>query len=406
MWASAVISIGIIAVIMTMPSALGQCFGEADGDGKLEDPAKFVDGTTKFGLDLLTIMQDSKSGLVSNVVLSPVSVWLSLTNLWYGAGEDTKEQLKKALNLGSSDQKQVRLFQKGLMAGLKLDQASMDHVQLKLANRAYVDRGVTLNECIIRYMKPEVAQLSMVSKPEEAQQSINQWIDEQTGNGVSKILPADYVHEKTSMAVVNAGFLKASWTQRSVAPNGEKRSFFLSPNNTEEVIMYRHLPGTYQHAVIKDLGCNAFDVPFEGKQVRLVVLLPDDNLETSDVISKLNVSNLKSVFGTSKTSTTDLWMPLMHLKIGPELKGYLRELGIERLFQQDANLSGFSAKSIPADFVRHKSRVDLYGPSTEGKVGQLPEVSPNAMVIDRPFVFLIVHKWYDVVLFLGILRDP
>ena len=74
----------------------------------------------------------------------------------------------------------------------------------------------------------------------------------------------------------------------------------------------------------------------------MYVVLPNEDLNLNDLLINLNVKKLNANLNELKSAQLDLQLPKFKLTSDLNLKDALQKLGVETLFNEQANLSGIS----------------------------------------------------------------
>jgi serpin B len=148
----------------------------------------------------------------------------------------------------------------------------------------------------------------------------------------------------------------------------------------------------------------------------MCVLLPEPASNVHKLLATLNGNAWQERFVRQMSSRQGkLALPRFKLEYGTELKPPLQAMGMKLAFSRAADFSGMSATPQYLSAVKHKSFVDVNEEGTEAAaatVGMMrvtsmrPTASPFEMVVDRPFLFVIVDNQTQAILFLGIVLEP
>lgn len=409
MWKLAILAIGALTLSLTS-SASGQCFTNRDDDGHAvaaDALDRLVNGSTEFALDLFASVHRNRTSPDANVVLSPISIWSALTITWHGARGRTKQEMEQVLKYGDGNQKRVNRLFHNLTNSLQ----HRGHHILKVVNKLYLNEDLQLRECILDYLESETEELPLASNPEESRDVINQWVENQTDGLIDDLIPERYIDQYTRMVLVNAVYLKGTWETLFDRRMTESKEFFVEPNRAIMVDTMSQMGRFYKTASSSALRCSAIELPLQGDDVRMIVLLPDEGATVDDVVSRLGTSALKSVLDALAPKLVDLQLPKFSVEDSLDLEDNLKELGIRDLFSfRNADLSGFAADRIFAEFVRHDARIDVTEEGIEAAAAFAMGFSflsiPSEFYVNRPFVFLIQHKNLNAILFLGTIRNP
>uniref|UniRef100_L7N1U6 Serpin domain-containing protein n=1 Tax=Myotis lucifugus TaxID=59463 RepID=L7N1U6_MYOLU len=388
---------------------------------------------TRFAVDLFRTLKDNNPS--GNIFISPMSISSALAMVFLGARGTTEAQMSKNLYMN---------IQVIISSGEKADTLHFDAVKeihssfqslnadinkhgapyiLKLANRLYGEKTYEfLPEFLASTQEMYGAELASVDfqrASEDARKVINEWVKGQTEGKIPELLAAGMVDNMTKLVLVNAIYFKGNWQETFSKKSTTDTPFRLNKKDTKTVkMMYQK--SKFPFGYIEDLKCRVLELPYQGRDLSMVILLPDDiedeatglkKIEEQLTLEKLhewtNPENLRSI-------KVNVHLPRFKLEESYNLNSHLKSLGIEDLFNSTADLSGMSrARDLFISEIIHKSFVEVNEEGTEAaaaattlikKSGRLlPEEN---FVADHPFIFFIRHNPSTNILFLGRLSSP
>jgi serpin B len=159
------------------------------------------------------------------------------------------------------------------------------------------------------------------------------------------------------------------------------------------------------------------ELPYVGKDLSMLVLLPRKKDGLADLEKELNADRLKAI-SMRLRATTDVDVTLPKFKTTAEfrLDTELKALGMKRAFAPNAaNFAGMNGREndLHIGFVVHKAFIDVNEEGTEAAAATAVGVRttslpppPPVFRADHPFVYLIRDNKSGAVLFLGRLSDP
>ena len=154
-------------------------------------------------------------------------------------------------------------------------------------------------------------------------------------------------------------------------------------------------------------------LPYKGKTLSMLVLLPKEKSSLGAVESSLNAKGLESALSRLREQEIEVFLPKFKLTCGPlELSGTLAAMGMKDAFLDAADFSGMDGKKdLRISNVVHKAFVEVNEEGTEaaaatGVVMRLTAVRMSAFRADRPFVFLIRDNKTGSILFIGRVMNP
>ncbi|QQP35671.1 Leukocyte elastase inhibitor [Caligus rogercresseyi] len=307
-------------------------------------------GVFNFNFKLFNqIKKDDKNGVFSGFSLATI---LSMTSL--GAKGKTLKEIRVALGLPTS-KKQVKQAYSSITRGLTSTSLGDGNVTLEIANGVFPQKNFKITSF---FLKAQVKPLNYGS-PAVAVQEINSWVDGRR-----------FEARHTS----NRDFHLASGSQF--------RSHDACPEYGNSICLYRF------HRIRN----NTF--PYKGERFSMYILLPDEKLGLSGLEDKLDSGDLDpNVLDTINfESKRPVYLPKFKLSSSYDLKEGLQSIGIRRLFNHKADLSGIAG--IRCGSLRH------------GYDDEIHAIAPTPVIIDRPFLFLIRDSESGMIVFSGRVLNP
>ncbi|XP_052012766.1 leukocyte elastase inhibitor A-like [Apodemus sylvaticus] len=371
---------------------------------------------TLFALELFRTLNESSP--TGNIFFSPFSISSALAMVFLGTKGNTAAQLSKALHFDSVEDVHSR-FQS---LNAEVSRRGASHT-LKLANRLYGEKTYNfLPDFLASTQTMYGADLSPVDFQhayEDARKEINQWVKGQTEGKIPDLLAEDMVDEDTKLVLVNAIYFKGMWAEKFMTKDTKDAPFRLNKKDTKTVkMMYqkKYLPFGY----IPDLKCKVLEMPYQGGELSMVILLPEDIKDQSTGLKKiekqLTLEKLREWTKHETLRKIDVRVKLPRFKMEESytLNSNLDRLGVQDLFNPDnADLSGMSRfRELFMSTIAHKSFVEVNEEGTEaaaatGGVATACCLRPEEeFTADHPFLFFIRHNPTATVLFLGRVCSP
>ena len=244
---------------------------------------------------------------------------------------------------------------------------------------------------------------------EAARQEINADVERSTRGLIPDLLDGGAVSRDTGAVIVNALWLRASWTKPFERAETRPRPF-RAPGGTVEVPTMRT---TRQLPYAARDGWQAVSIP-AGDGVLADVLLPDGDLDSAT----LDVPTLEALLAATRPTEVALELPRVKVRGQASLAEPLADLGVRLLFTPDADLSGVTDGEEPltVDAVVHKAVLTLDEAGLEGAAATavmmtrlsavLSPPRPVPVRVDRPFLLLVRHRPTGALYFLARVTDP
>ncbi|XP_067418688.1 leukocyte elastase inhibitor-like [Emydura macquarii macquarii] len=364
---------------------------------------------THFALDLFRKLNETNP--TGNIFFSPVSISAALAMVLLGAKGNTETQLLKTLHFDVVEELHSRFHT--LTADINRSGASY---LLKLASRLYGEKTYSfLAEFLTNTQElygADLATVDFLHASDEARKQINQWVGEQTEGKIPNLLSEGSLNNMTRLVLVNAIYFKGNWAEKFKAANTTGKPFRLNKNERKTVqMMYQK--EKFPFGYISEQKCRVLELPYDGKELSMILLLPDDinddttglqQLEKQLTLEKLQEwtqpRNMRPIH-------VSVHLPKFKLEDSYDLKSDLSGLGLLDIFDSGkADLSGMSgARDLFLSKIVHKSFIEMNEEGTEAAaatgiimVGACRGQDFNA---DHPFLFFIRHNPTQSILFFG-----
>jgi len=369
-----------------------------------------VQGNTQFALELYGQLR-SKEG---NLFCSPFSISTALAMTSAGARGDTLAQMEKVLHL--PDQKRLH---PALAALLKQangsGSAKKRGYQLSTANALWGQKGypfladfLKLNK---KYYGAGLRHVDFSGGTETDRKTINAWVQKQTQDKIKDLLKRGVLTSDTRLVLTNAIYFKGDWASQFKKDRTRPEPFHLAAGKTVKVPLM-HQKQTFGY---HDGGSfQALEMPYVGKDLSMVVLLPKKVDGLADLEKSLTPANLGRWLKGLRSKEVQVALPRFKMTSAFQLKETLSSLGMPLAFSRRADFSGINGGKEPLfiSAVVHKAFVDVNEQGTEAAAATGVVVGTTSARVtpefraDRPFVFLIRDKRSDSVLFLGRVVNP
>ncbi len=343
-----------------------------------------------------------------NRLLSPLSVLCALGMVLGGAEGETRSQMEKALGISGDA---LNAFLGPWLAALAAEEDGALHVAdgIWIADRP----DLRVSEDFLR-LNRECYGAAVEQRPLDAAavERINGFVQEHTHGMIEKLL--DGLPEDAVMVLVNALAFEADWEwpyyEDSVRPG-----FFRPESGGEEEATFLHSP---EYVFLKDENTTGFLKPYKGGRYAFAALLPAEGRALEDYIASLTGEKLGKLLEGAKHTRVDTVTPKFETAYSAALNQALEALGMSDAF--DAGLADFSAlgtcdngDSIYISRVVHKTylKLDEKGTRAGAATGVMIEATsamhepPPQVVLDRPFLYLLLDTETNIPLFIGIVSS-
>ncbi|XP_005526514.2 PREDICTED: leukocyte elastase inhibitor isoform X1 [Pseudopodoces humilis] len=370
---------------------------------------------SRFALDLLR--RFSEANPTGNVFFSPVSISAALAMVLLGARGNTEAQVLKTLHLDKVEDVHSR-FQALTM---DINRSNAPYL-LRLASRLFGEKSYSfLPDFLTNTQKlygADLATVDFLQACDKARKEINQWVEEKTEGKIPDLLSEGSVDSITKLVLVNAIYFKANWATKFQEADTTDAPFWLNKNERKTVkMMYQK--NKFNFGYIPEEKICVLELPYDGKELSMFILLPRDTEEDSTGLQKmekrLTLEMLQDWTCPENLYYTDVHvrLPKFKLEESYDLKSDLVAMGLLDVFDSGkADLSGMSgARDLFLSTVVHKAFVEVNEEGTEAAaatagIAMLCMVVEEDFNADHPFLFFIRHNPTQSILFLGRYASP
>ncbi len=357
-------------------------------------------------------LAESESG---NFAFSPASIQMALALAYAGARGETAAEMRRALQLQGEDDAMHRAFSEQ-MARWNADDTGLE---LSVANRMFLDDAFTplesFSQLASEHYEAGVERVPFQSKPERARTVVNQWVLKATRSKIRELLPKGSLGDGTKLILANAVYLKGTW-EHPFRPRATRPQTFFPASGAPVQVPMMYQRRAFGYAVLPQQGVKLLEMPYEGEDLSMLVILPDAG-KMHSTTERLSGEVLQAWTGAmSGEGEVEVGIPLW--RIAPSgstrLKGPLRALGMRSAF--DPGRSDFSGvdgtRYLVISDVYHRALVEVDEKGTEaaaatGVVAVAgAETTGRTFIANRPFLFLIRDRKTGVILFMGRVSDP
>jgi serpin B len=422
--------LGLVIGLMLVSMVVVGCAGPAKGavlqsdksrlmpDATQAETAEQVAGNSAFAFNLYQNLRDGRDG---NLFYSPYSISLALAMTHAGAHGETEQQMAETLQFNLAPDRLHPVFN-----GLDLELAQRgqgaegkegEGFRLNIVNALWGQDGYTfLSEFLDILAEQYGAGVRLVdfsSAPEEARETINDWVSDQTEDKVEALIPQGAIDTWTRLVLVNAIYFDAAWLHPFKAESTYQGTFHLLDGSEVAVQM---MGQKESFAYAEGEGYQAVELPYDGQELSMVILLPQlsqfDTFEGS-----LSAEQVSRILWDLHREDVRLTMPRFTFDSSFELAQTLSDMGMPDAFlYQVADFSGMDgSRELFIGEVIHKAFVSVDEAGTEAAAasavvlpaGAAPDPTPPIEVkVDHPFVFLIRDIQTGSILFVGRVVDP
>src|SRR3954467_11140753 len=251
---------------------------------------KLAQGSNAFGFVLYQRLR-LKPG---NLVISPASITTVLTMAWGGAEGDTAAQMAKVLHLDGSSSDQLATSG-GLARSL---QDPSRPIVFRIANQLFAQKSYKLVPAFVdnpnAAFGTPIELLDFKTASEPARVHINQWIESKTEHRIKDLIPPHGIGPDSRLVLVNAVYFLGDWERPFLPEMTRLAPFSLSASQKKDVPTMNHRD---QLRLAEQDGVLALEIPYKGREMSMMLLIPDAVEGLAAVESTLDAKKLETLVG-------------------------------------------------------------------------------------------------------------
>ena len=362
--------------------------------------------TNDFSLELLRNSLNAEG----NTIISPMSVLCALAMTANGAEGDTLSQMEEVLGMSAEQlNESVYTYRNHL--------PNEEKCKVNLANSIWFTDNArfTVNEEFLQTNEDYYgADIFEASFDQSVVKDINDWVRKNTDGMIKQII--NNIPESAVMYLLNAIAFDAEWntvyeefqvtTDKFTREDGTTRGIDFM--NSEE-----------DHYLEHDFGIGVMK-PYYGGKTAFVALLPEEGMTVKEYLGRLTGTELYRMIQKEQNVPVITKIPKFEMEYALSLSDILKQMGMTDAFDEVlADFSGIGTSedgNISISDVIHKAYINVDEKGTKAGAAtavvmtdgaileEKPE--PKEVILDRPFVYMILDLENQVPLFMGTYMGP
>lgn len=350
----------------------------------------------------------------NNLFFSPFSIRVALAMCAVGAKGETRQALIDLIGAPESVDEQNQHYGTLIKS---VHGEGYRALQLVMANALWGQRGYRFNpdysQVVADYYDAVFRELDFRESVDEAVSAVNTWVREKTGAKITSLIDRGTISADTRLILTNAIYFKGQW-ETVFDKSATKQEIWHSTPRTTVPMMHQN--GSYLY--YEDDSLQALNIPYRGRQLSLLVVLPRKNDALAVVESRWNARGIfRQVTQGLDPETVVVSLPCFKIAAEYLLKPALCALHAALIFSEEADFSGIGEEQLMISEVIHRSFVEVNEVGTEaaaatavkmmlstGTGSRSPE--PKVFRADHPFLFFIWERKTSAVFFAGRFAGP
>lgn len=348
-----------------------------------------------------------------NFAVSPLSVWNLFSLLAEGAAGSTFEELMLQLQL-PKHLKETQTLHKYVNDILR---SSNRDVTFNRKAAMFADCSLQIHEefCQSAYAyHTDVYRVDVNNKTKLAN-DINYYICVTTEGNVK-----DAVNEKMlenlRLLLVDAMYFKANWTHSFDPVQTKKESFYDHQGRTIGTVnmMYQKAPNTVSY--VEELEAEILELSYgKREEYSMMIIQPILGNSLKKLLQNLAMKPYsdwsKNLLNEGDLPEIDSYVPRMRISSQLDLIQPLKYMGIYNIFDaMNAQLPGVSNNPLHVSKTVQKVELEVNEEGTKAAAATIVEIEDRILgqrfEVNRPFVYLILDKRADIILFAGVYTQP
>ena len=341
-----------------------------------------------------------QAGGTENRLLSPMSLYLTLSMLAEGAQGQTRSELD--VLLGAPEERGAMCA--WLMANWTVKNAGT----VTLANSLWMDEGMEVRPAFLQTNADsyKAAAYRADLQAPQALKDINAWVDYQTEGQIPQAL--DSLDPAAVLYLVNTVLFDMKWEKPY-----EKKDVFSHAFHAAEGAFDTEFLSSVEASYMENERVTGFKRPYQGGQYSFVGLLPREGVSLEEAAQALTGAAWMRLLDGAEGSVR-AGIPSFSYADDADLRQPLNRLGVRAAFAPAAD--DFAPMGGPGLFlsdIRQKTRIELDAHGTKAAAFTFAISGENAgpgweheVILDRPFLYAIVDNASNLPLFIGQMTRP
>lgn len=349
-----------------------------------------------------------QKGEKKNLLISPTSAMYALAMTANGAKGDTLKEMEAVLG-GGMDISELNQYLGSMRAGFEKNEKVMLTNAIWFRNQ--ID-GIPFNplESFLQNNADFYGAGAQAAPFDlETNKEINAFVNEKTKGMIPQMVREDKpMNEDMMMLLLNCLTFESKWKTPYRNPMDIFEHDFTCYDGTVNVAqMMYSTESTYLEAE----NATGFIKPYAGDKYSFAALLPDEGIDIFDFVADLDADSLLDTIKNAKEEPVYTYLPQFTYDDSIGLKEPLQNMGIELAFQfGGADFTGIT-DMLPINIydVQQKTFISVNSEGTKAAAATAVFLGggggyiEHEVLLDRPFVYMILDNETDLPLFIGTL---
>ncbi|XP_028662474.2 alpha-2-antiplasmin [Erpetoichthys calabaricus] len=366
---------------------------EENEDGSRCDKKPFStylgEAIMKLGLEMLQQLKPTDKH--PNVILSPLSMALGLSQLALGAENETEAMLIRSLHVQHLPCYQD-LFRRV--------QTHLTQTTLHVASRIYLQKEFQVKQKFLEDSKKVYNSEPLLL---ESLEEVNKWVEAATKGKIKDFLSA--LPGEIAMMLINVVHFQGLWKNRFDPRFTTKEPFYVDGQHSSLVDMMQAPKYPLQYYEDGHLDAQVASFPFKEGMSLMVVLPHNGQVNVSALAQQLSPKYFYSKL--SKVRNLKVKIPKLNLEYSQEMTEVLAAMGLEDLFKKP-QLGKIASGHLFVSSVQHKTTLEMNEEGAEASAATSIAISRSLyhFSVNQPFLFALLDDASYVPIFMGVVTNP
>jgi serpin B len=383
----------------------------AGGPASTAAVSEVANANSQFALALYQNINADKASNGQNIFVSPYSISTALAMTYVGSRNNTQKQMASVLHFQMPDTT-LEASYSSLLAQTQATPAK--HYKLEVANALWGQEGFhfepAFTTALSKYFGGGFNVVDFIHGREASRLKINKWVEDKTADKIRDLVHASDIDDLTRLILTNAIYFKGDWASKFEKETTGNAPFTVRPGKTVNVPMMEQED---RFPFLQDGELKMIELPYAGNDLAMIAILPASDAEKFS--ATLSFAKLHELRKHLYPQEVCLFLPRFKFETRYYLEQRLSAMGMPDAF--DDNKADFSGLTGHRDFhlshAIHQAMIDVNeeGSEAAAATAMIPQpvsIPPPPAVFraDHPFIFMIVHKPTDSILFIGRVSNP
>jgi serpin B len=377
-----------------------------------------IQGNNFFAFDLYSKLKKTNE----NLCFSPYSITSAVALPFTGSKGTTQSDMRLVMHYLNQANEVIDIYGNFDKLYTTSWHLGPNESRFFLGNSLWLQRDIRILPAFLgkipKFYHPLIKSIDFYRNSEGAKLNINEWIHEKTQGRVSKGINNVVFEKNTQMLVVSSIFMKGVWLIPFNQNFSKEMPFFIDQATTTSVTMMV-TSGRFRFYQTKEF--TVLELPYRSSfkaipQIALAIVLPISNFGLASIEEKFYLDEWNRVVNGATEERVIVTIPTFSLSESFDLTSLLKVMGMNLAFSDQADFSGLSDKeNLRITSILHYAYLSIDEKGSDAifanpiAINDQPVLNDNPSFVftaNHPFLFLIVDKTNNLILYMGRFVKP